>query len=130
MIESFEKITSYCDKRGKDIMVRNHAYCIYMTLLNDAIREIPNTQKARIDASSEALLTKHAIEGYISRAESIIHDSNQSLISPYINSSSTNSFWVNVLSSVVGAFLYSILLIVFFYLGKDQISTWLQYLTN
>ena len=130
MIESFDKLTSYCDKRGKDILVRNHAYCIYMTVLNGAIKSIPSTQKARIEASSEALLTEQAIEGYISRAETIIQDTNNALIAPYIMTKTNNSFWKNVLSSVVGAFAYSLLLIIIFYLGKDQIATWLNTLTK
>jgi len=77
-----------------------------------------------------ALLTPDAIEGYISRAEATIDAAADELRKTYEKAFKLKQFWTSVLASVLAAFIYSLILIVVFWLGRNQIYTWLQQLTQ
>jgi predicted PurR-regulated permease PerM len=125
MIESFDQITDYCERNNKSISIRNHAVCIYLSVLKEANNIPQNQTPARIEASKATLLTEQSIAGYVSRAESILDEYNQALIGPY-KDRPNSSFASNVLSSVIGSFVFSLIIVAAFYLGKEQVQSWLQ----
>lgn len=130
MTEAFEKITEFCNTRNKDIIVRNHAYCIYMNVLQKALANHDNLTPLRTETARLALLTDEAIEGYVSRADALVDSSTQAIIAPYENQHSTREFWRGVASSVLGSFIFTVLLVFIFWLAREQIRGWLQSLSN
>lgn len=126
MIESLDKISDFCERHNKDIGVRNHTMCIYILAIKDAtqVAEEKNTP-IELGVLKEALLTEEAIKGYVSRAEKLVEKYDKALLEPYI-SRNNNNFWLNVWSSIVGSFLFSLIIVLVFYFGSEQLSTWLQ----
>lgn len=128
MIEAFDLITKYCEKHNKGVMIRNHAVCIYLSALKEVSDTTENQTLSKIGVIKATLLKEQSIAGYISRAESILDEYNQALIEPY-KANDKGVFWVSVASSVVGSFLFSVIILLIFWLGKEQVKTWLQGLT-
>ncbi len=84
----------------------------------------------RMETTSAALLTEQAIEGYVSRAETLVDNITVAVVNPYIRKRTTQDFWLAVASSVVGSFLFALGLALVFWLAKDQIRAWLQTLSE
>lgn len=125
MIQPFDQITEYCERNNKSVIVRNHAVCIFLSVFKDVSGTPENQTPTRLKASKAALLTEQSIAGYVSRAESILEEYNQALIEPYKNTEK-HSFLKNVAASILGSVVFTTIIILFFYLGKEQIQTWLQ----
>lgn len=125
MFSAYEKITKYCKDNEKNFAIRNHAYCIYLESLKEALnsQDDPNDN---INSISTALLTDSAIQGYVSRAERFTQKIIDSSVEPILNANKRNDFLNNIVTGVVGNFVFSILLVVIFWLGKDQVASWLS----
>ena len=130
MIEAYQKITDFCNRRGKDPVIRNHAFCIYIETLSQALESHKNQTPVRMETTYTALLTDQAMEGYVSRAETLVDNITAAVVDPYIRKQTTKEFWMAVASSVVGSFLFALGLMVMFWLAKDQIRAWLQTLAE
>ncbi|ETX06455.1 hypothetical protein [Candidatus Entotheonella palauensis] len=130
MIEAYHKITDFCNRRGKDPVIRNHAFCMYIETLSQALASHENPTPMRMETTSAALLTEQAIEGYVSRAETLVDNITVAVVNPYIRKRTTQDFWLAVASSVVGSFLFALGLALVFWLAKDQIRAWLQTLSE
>lgn len=130
MIDAFDKITEFCNARTKDVVVRNHAFCIYVNVLQKALANHENPTRQKTETTRTALLTDEAIEGYVSRAESLVDNMTQAIIEPYEKQRSIRDFWRGVASSVVGSFIFTVLLILVFWLAREQIRGWLESLSG
>jgi len=126
VFDAYNAITQYCSRNGKHIAVRNHAYCLYLETLREAL-EAHGSQTPRVVENTEAaLLTDQAIQGYVSRAESFTNNVIEAAIEPILKTNNRESFWKGVGSSMLGSFFFSLLLMIAFWLGKDQIESWLR----
>ena len=130
MIDAFDKITEFCNARTKDVVIRNHAFCIYVNVLQKALANHNNPTRQKTETTCVALLTDEAIEGYVSRAESLVDDMTQAIIEPYEKQRVIRYFWRGVASSVLGSFIFTLLLVLVFWLAREQIHGWLQSLSN
>ena len=127
MNESFKSITDYCIRTGKGLNIRDHAYCIFMSVLQSALdkHHASNGADAKpkeIASMESTLLTADAIEGYVARAEA--------KVASYEKAFHAKQFWFSVMASILGALLYSLLLLLIFWVARDQIDAWLQQLSN
>ena len=136
MIDSFKTVSEYCRRSGKNIQVRNHAYCLFVTAFQNALEEHKNANNGvepkpkEVSDKKTALLTPDSIEGYISRAEALVEASADDIRKGYERTYRIQQFKSSVLASVLAAFIYSIIIILVFLLGRDQIQAWLQQLTK
>lgn len=121
MTGEYQTLTSYCKMQGKSLSIRNHAFCSYVEAYSEAIARNPDNA----DVTSAALLTAQAMEGYITRAEIFESELIEKAIKPIINKQSSESFIRSVMSSTIGSFVFSLLLVIVFFLAKDQIKSWL-----
>ena len=136
MIDSFKTVSEYCTRSGKDIQVRNHAYCLFVTAFQRALeehRKANNGAEAKpkeITDKKAALLTPDSIEGYISRAEALVDAASEDIRKTYEKAYKKQQFLSSVFASVLAAFIYSIIIVVVYWIGRDQINTWLHQLTQ
>ena len=126
MFDEYNAITEYCENNDKHVVIRNHAFCLYLETLNEALNNLDKRTPQVLENVSSALITRHAIQGYVSRAESFTDNITKATIEPLLKSRRSQDFWYGVASSVTGSFLFTLLLVIFFWLGKDQIRGWLN----
>jgi hypothetical protein len=69
------------------------------------------------------LISDASISGYVSSAEKIISDIKQTAVEPYKNKFDWGEYWISVSSSIVGAFIFSILLVLLVFLAEEQIKS-------
>lgn len=125
MTNAFDVITEYCLKNGKSFAVRNHAYCVYVQALDEAITRTGATTPRTIDNTSAALLSESAIESYVTNAERFSDQLTMEAVAKLVNDRRFKDFFYSVGSSVVGSLLFTILLVAMFWIGRDQIRSWL-----
>lgn len=135
MIEPYKKVSEFCDRAGLSFQIRNHAFCLFVATLEKALRdhEAKNRSPARpkeVTDKQDALLTEDCIKGYVSRAEAIVDTAAIELRAPYEKAFNAKQFWISVGASVLAGFLYSLLLILIFWIAHDQITSWLTSLTK
>lgn len=126
MDEGYKKITKYCHNHGVGLVLRNHAVCFYLQSYEQAVDGLVNTTPRNMQMASAALLTDQAIEGYVTRARefhgAVVEEVVESLQRP----DWWSSFRVGVASSVTGSFVFSLLLVLGFWLGRDQLLSWIS----
>lgn len=131
MIEDFQQISDYCTRAGKSLHVRNHAFCLFVSALDNALKEhadrtgSPAKPKEAAD-KHDALLTEDSILGFVTRAEHLVEKAASEIREPYKATIDSKQFWMSVWSSVLASFIYSIILLIVFWVAKDQIISWLQ----
>jgi len=127
---AYEAITAYCSSHGKHLAVRNHADCLYLETLREALSSQERNTPSVVENTESALLTEQAIQGYVARAESFTDGVINAALEPMLREKRHASFWDGVASSILGSFLFSILLLIVFWVGKDQIESWLRAITS
>lgn len=130
----YELIKAYCHSEEKAIRVRNYTYCIYkekfLSSLEKHKEENMTLTKDAIETIRQTLLTEDSIQHYVIVAESIIQNENETIIEPYKKTFNWPAFGYSTMSSVLGGFIYSVLLLVLFWVAGSQILSWLQSLVS
>ncbi|MDO3383010.1 hypothetical protein [Gilvimarinus algae] len=125
---AFDAISKFCLDNDKDFPVRNQAFAIYAQKLKEAI-ENHKQKNGRITPAQESTIhnmmeSESEIRGYVVAAERIISDIKETAIEPYKSSFNWKDYWISVSSSVLGAFFYSVLLVIMFVVAEEQIKSW------
>lgn len=84
-------------------------------------------KQADIDTIIDSLLNEATLQGYIDSAKKFF-DNYEASIRKDAEKRIQMSFWKSVGASVLASLIYSLLLVLAFYLGRDQISLWLTQL--
>jgi hypothetical protein len=118
----------YCIDKDIDFPVRNQAFAIYTQKLQEAIKNHKASNGGKIAPKDEQtlqnmLISESAIKEYIGSAEQIISDIKQTAIDPYRNKFNWGDFWVSVGSSVLGAFIFSVLLVSLVFIAEEQVKS-------
>lgn len=124
----FDIISKHCIDNDIDFPIRNQAYAIYTQKLKDVIENHKLSNGGKITPKDEQtiqnmLISDIAITEYVTSAEQIISDIKQSAIDPYRNKFNWREFWVSVGSSVLGAFLFSVLLVSLVFIAEEQVKS-------
>ncbi len=127
-LSAFEVISNYCIESNIDFPIRNQAYAIYTQKHKETIENHKKSNANNITPKERktietALVSDSSIGEYIASAIQIISDIKQTAIAPYKNKFKWGEFWISVGASVVGAFLFLLLLIVLIYVAEEQIKS-------
>lgn len=133
---TYEKINDYCTSKYKGILVqaeRDYVLRKFLDSYYEALDkykenngvEADNSQKQTIVSS---LLNDSTLLSYIDSAKSYYEKFTNNLESEFKKTQDKPIFWKNVGISVLANFIYSIILIVVFFVAKDQIANWLMQL--
>lgn len=129
MIEdSFRKIDEYCTAHEKSTPIRNNAYCYFAIAYQKAIAEYEENSTTAAGAKTQTtildtLLTDENIQGYVAKSEKMLEDAEKQLLRVVTSENAKFSFWASVFASVTGAFFYSILLLLVYWIVIQDISS-------
>ncbi|MBE7495162.1 MAG: hypothetical protein HS117_09465 [Verrucomicrobiaceae bacterium] len=131
MIEEFQLISDYCTRAGKSLEVRNHAFCLFVSALDNALKEhadrTGNQPKPKEAADKhDALLTEDSVLGFVTRAEHLVEKAASEIREPYKDSIGSKQFWMSVWAGVLASLIYSIIILIVFWVAREQIASWLQ----
>ena len=121
MATPYQIIEKYCQDNKKNNCIRDLAYSIYMQQYEDLAKDPTLTS----EAIQRILLTDNSIQSHIRSADEALADQIELEIKRVKKEIGTKSFWLSVLTGVIGNVAYSLLLVLIFYLAKDQIGAWL-----
>ncbi|MEQ1840832.1 MAG: hypothetical protein ABL994_10510 [Verrucomicrobiales bacterium] len=132
----FERITEWCEAHQKPFDIRNHAFALFDANLTKHLRrrtkesgKLLSTREA--GEITDAMLTSDSIAGYVATAESMVGKAHEALLRAHVIAPARrDGFWHAVSASIVANVIYAIGLIVLFYLGRDQIHSWLESLAT
>lgn len=122
----YEKIDSFCKQNKKNNCIRDLAYSIY-TQQSDLLSKDPSLTPTVIQT---ILLTDASLLAHVRSAEDSLSSQVESEITRIRRELGAKSFGMSVLAGVTGNIVYSLLLVVIFFVAKDQISTWLSTLSS
>lgn len=135
--ENYQKILEYFSKKNgitqieKDVVIRKVMEYYYNSIIkHDVDGTISEVSDAEKDTLENSIVSEGNLDIYYDSAKTFIsswEQGNETLIKKHIN---TGSFWKSVGANVFSNFLYSIILIIIFWIAKSQISDWLISLTN
>jgi hypothetical protein len=124
--DPFNIITSYCVKNNKPFATRNHAYCIFVQALEDAVQQMGvDTPRARENASA-ALLTETNIQNFMGRAELFSDEVLRDTIRTINKRRQLREYWFAIITGVLANIVFSVFLLLMFWIGRDQITQWLS----
>lgn len=128
MDSAFDQISKYCLDNDIDFPIRNQAYAIYTVKLQDAICNHKQQNNGKITPKEELaiqnmLISEVAIKDNIIAAQQIITSIQDAAIEPYKKSFNWGEFWVSVGASIVGAFIFSVLIIGLVFVSQEQIKS-------
>lgn len=132
----FERITEWCEDHQKPFDIRNHAFALFdANLTKHCRRRGKESGKSlaawEVDEIANAMLTSDSIAGYVATAESMVARSHEALLRAHVIAPPRrDGFWHAVSASIVANVIYALGLIALFYLGREQIRSWLESLSR
>jgi hypothetical protein len=125
----FEIVTDHCREQQKNACVRDLAYSIYRQQYESLTKDIDSDPKS-IEAVQKTLLSPGNLVAHVRSAEDMLQKQFEEDLKPIRAKAAKDSFWISVISGIVGNILYSLLLIVIFIVAKDQLASWLSSLVQ
>ncbi|MCP4135113.1 MAG: hypothetical protein GY754_29355 [bacterium] len=129
--DPFEIVTEYCRSIKKGSSIRNTAFCLYYKKYLSAVKKHTaekggELSVAEIENIKNTLLTAEAVEHDIFLAESVFKESAAQLEVSFKKKYKRGNFHLSLWASVLGTFIYSVLLLVVFKLAEEQVKAWLS----
>lgn len=135
---TYDKINDYCTSKydgilvpaEKDYILRKFLDSYYESLekyveINGT--EADDQQKKTIIAS---LLSDSTLNSYIDSAKTYYQQLTNSLEADFHKKQQKGSFWKEIGINILANIFYSVLLIILFWVAKDQITSWLTQLVK
>ena len=124
--DAFNIITAYCVRYSKPFAVRNHAYCVFVQALEEAVKQTgADTPRIR-ESVSAALLTETNIRNFIGEAERFSEEILLDTIRTVNKRGRPQEYWFTIITGVLANIVFSAFLLLMFWIGKDQITSWLS----
>ncbi|WP_114819372.1 MULTISPECIES: hypothetical protein [Chryseobacterium] len=133
--EIFETIANFCNAKNYPLIYNrillHKFYEDYKKVINDhTIKEGSDPTNDTLKGFKSTLLNDMTLTSNIKLAEDELKNYSKEEINKFERKQSTRAFWISVLSGVIASIIYTLLLIIFFYLGKNQLSSWLNDLNS
>lgn len=133
---TFDRINTYCDQNHKitqterDFVIRKFLESQLNAIEAKEIQKgAPLTPKERSDIE-DALLNNISLESTVIAAKSYYTSLEERFFSQFKKNTNSSTFWNSVWTNIAANIIYSIFLIIVFFVAKDQISSWLDSLKN
>lgn len=135
---AYDKINEYCSSRCKDVLAqaeRDYVLRQFMDSYFQALQrfcEEHNTAPSPDDEQNilNSLLNDSTLHSYVISAQKSYGDFKAEIEKDYAKKTKPASFWASIGTSIFANLLYSIILILIFWVAKDQIATWLTQLAQ
>jgi len=134
---SYDAIQKYCDNQKETITTNERDFIIrkFMESAFDAIEIHKINNKSEPSAKEiatieQTLLVESNLESFVDSAKKFYLSTQQSLIVDYDKKFKRASIWRDVGIGVLSAFLYSLLLVLFYLIAQEHIAEWLRNLLD
>ena len=134
---AYERINEYCSQCNEVLAQAERDYVLrqfmdgYFQAVQSFCEEhekVPSPEDEQVILNS--LLNDSTLHSYVISAQKSYEDFKSGIEKDYAKKSKPDSFWANVATNFVASLLYSIFLILIFWVAKDQIATWLTQLAQ
>jgi len=131
--KSFDAIQTFCDNQKETVTTSERDFIVrkFLESVFDAVEKheknrnaYPSTQE--IESIEQTLLVDSNLESFVDSARKFYLSTQQSLINDYDRKFKRTSIWRDVGIGILSAFLYSLLLVIFYIVAQDQIAGWLK----
>jgi len=127
--DAFNIITNYCVRYSKPFAIRNHAYCVFVQALEEAIKQTGIDTPRTRESVSAALLTTN-IRNFVGEAERFQNDVLLDALQAVNRRGKPQEYWFAIITGVLANIVFSAFLLLMFWIGKDQITSWLSSLQH
>ena len=134
---SFDAIQKFCDTQKETISTNERDFIIrkFLESVFDAIERHEKNNGAypsarEIEAIEQTLLVDSNLESFADSAKKFYLSTQQSLIVDYEKKFKRTSFWRDIGIGIFSSLIYSVLLILFYIVAKDQIAGWIKELID
>ena len=131
--KSFEAIQAFCDNQKETVTTSERDFIVrkFLESVFDAVEKHEKNKKVypsaeEIESIEQTLLVDNNLESFVDSARKFYLSTQQSLINDYDKKFKRTNIWRDVGIGILSAFLYSLLLVLFYIVAQDQIAGWLK----
>lgn len=133
---TYDKINEYCTSKYSGMLVQPERDFVLRKFLEsyyEAVDRYKDTHKSDPSPAEEqtiisSLLNESTLLSYIDSAKNYYEKFKNNIENDFKKTQDKPAFWKGVATSILANLIYSIILIIIFWVAKDQISTWLAQL--
>lgn len=136
---TYDMINEYCTTRYEGVLVQAERDYVLRKFLDSYIEAVEKYKSEHNSADPTAaeeqtivnsLLNESTMKSYIDSAKGYYEKFQSNIENEVKKKQSAPAFWRSVFTSVLANLIYSIILIIIFFVAKDQITTWLTQLST
>ncbi|MEA0554183.1 hypothetical protein U1P98_01100 [Lysinibacillus irui] len=133
---SLDRIEKFCDKQKstirrthRDFMIRRFLESYFNQISEREKKQRKSLTESEKESIREAFLDENNLQNMLIAADDF-YETLEAQYESNFNKKNGGGFLKNVFASITGSFVYSILLIIIFWVAKDQLATWLSSLAK
>jgi len=135
---TYDKINEYCTEKYKGVLVQAERDFVLRKFLDsyyEAIEKYKELHDMEPPLNEEqtiinSLLNENTLTSYVDSAKKYYEEFESTIENNIKKKQDKPMFWKSIASSVLANLIYSIILIIIFFVAKDQIATWLMQLAS
>ncbi len=133
---TYDKINAYCMEKCNGVLIQPERDYVLRKFLDSYYEVIKNHRERNNAEPTEteeqtivnSLLNENTLLSYVDSAKVYYGNFKSELESEFKKRQDKPAFWKNIGISILANFIYSIILLIVFWVAKDQIATWLSQL--
>lgn len=130
---TYDKINEYCTEKYDGVLIqpeRDYVLRKFLDSYYEAIDTHKRVNNAEPTAAEEqtiinSLLNESTLLSYVDSAKGYYEKFVNNIENDFKKKQDKPAFWKSVGGSILANLIYSIILIIIFFVAKDQIATWL-----
>jgi len=131
--DTYDKINAYCTEKYDGVLIQPERDYILRKFLDsyyEAIEKYKETNQTEPTEAEEqtivnSLLNESTLLSYVDSAKGYYEKFVGNIENDLRKKQDRPAFWKNICGSILANLIYSIILIIIFFVAKDQIATWL-----
>lgn len=135
---TYDQINDYCTTKYDGVLVqaeRDYVLRKFLDSYYEAVRKYKDLHQIDPPPEEEqtiinSLLNESTLISYVDSAKNYYEKFRANIENDFKKKQDKPEFWKSVLSSILANLIYSIILIIIFFVAKDQIATWLTQLAS
>lgn len=136
--DTYDIINNYCTSKYKGVLIqpeRDYVLRKFLDSYYESIDRFTETHKCPPTSEEEqtiidSLLNESTLLSYIESSKNYYEKFRYNIENDVKKKMDKPAFLKNILTSILANLIYSVILIILFFVAKDQITTWLTQLTS
>ncbi len=136
--DTYDIINNYCTSKYKGVLIqpeRDYVLRKFLDSYYESIDRFTETHKCPPTSEEEqtiidSLLNESTLLSYIESSKNYYEKFRYNIENDVKKKMDKPAFLKNILTGILANLIYSVILIILFFVAKDQITTWLTQLTS